>query len=46
MDARFRLKEGASATARTIASFETDTPLKSGWAWGQKYLKGGIALMR
>jgi hypothetical protein len=28
---------------RTIATFETDTPLKSGWAWGQKYLKGGIA---
>jgi hypothetical protein len=39
----FRLKEGASATVRTIATFETDTPLKSGWAWGQKYLKGGIA---
>jgi hypothetical protein len=39
----FRLKEGASTTVRTIATFETDTPLKSGWAWGEKYLKGGIA---
>jgi hypothetical protein len=39
----FRLKEGASGTVRTIAVFDTDTPLKSGWAWGQKYLKGGIA---
>ena len=39
----FRLKEGASATVRTIATFDTDSPLGSGWAWGQHYLKGGIA---
>jgi hypothetical protein len=28
---------------RTIATFDTDRPLKSGWAWGQQHLKGGIA---
>jgi hypothetical protein len=35
-----------SATSRgikTIAWFNTPTPLKSGWAWGQRYLENGIA---
>ena len=27
---------------RAIASFDTDTPLHSGWAWGQKYLNKGV----
>lgn len=27
-----------------IAWFETETPLRSGWAWGQKHLKDGISL--
>jgi hypothetical protein len=27
---------------RAIATFDTETPLRSGWAWGQKYLKGGV----
>jgi hypothetical protein len=27
---------------RSIAAFDTDTPLRSGWAWGQKHLKGGV----
>jgi hypothetical protein len=39
----FRLKAGAAGTVRTIAAFDSETPLKSGWAWGQQYLKGGIA---
>ncbi|MEX2283878.1 MAG: M14 family metallopeptidase [Gemmatimonadota bacterium] len=26
----------------TIARFDTDTPLRSGWAWGQKYLENGV----
>ena len=30
------------ASVRPIAVFDTDTPLHSGWAWGQKYLKGGV----
>ena len=33
----------ASATnVHVIARFDTDKPLKSGWAWGQPYLKDGI----
>ena len=27
---------------RVIASFDNPTPLRSGWAWGQKYLDGGV----
>jgi hypothetical protein len=27
-----------------VAWFETDAPLRSGWAWGQHYLKGGLAV--
>jgi hypothetical protein len=40
----FRL--GPSATSRgikTIAWYNTRTPLRSGWAWGQHYLENGIA---
>ena len=39
----FRIRGGAHASVRPIATFDTDTPLKSGWAWGQQHLKGGIA---
>jgi hypothetical protein len=28
---------------RPVAWFDTKEPLKSGWAWGQHYLEGGIA---
>lgn len=27
----------------TLAWFDTDKPLRSGWAWGQQYLEDGIA---
>ncbi len=40
----FRL--GSSAAARgvkAIAWFDTKTPLRSGWSWGQHYLEGGVA---
>jgi hypothetical protein len=30
---------------RVLASFETAAPLRSGWAWGQKYLAGGVAAL-
>jgi hypothetical protein len=33
----------ASAGVRAFATFDTATPLHSGWAWGQKYLEGGVA---
>jgi hypothetical protein len=29
---------------KPIAWFDSDKPLRSGWAWGQNYLKGGIAI--
>jgi hypothetical protein len=42
----FRLGPGAAgAGVRTIASFDSPTPLRSGWAWGQKYLDGGVAAL-
>jgi hypothetical protein len=28
-----------------LAWFENETPLRSGWAWGQKYLKDGVAAL-
>jgi hypothetical protein len=36
----FSIADGAPVVP--IATFDTDTPLHSGWAWGQKYLKGGV----
>ena len=39
----FKLGPGAAAAGvRTIALFDSPTPLHSGWAWGQKYLDGGV----
>jgi hypothetical protein len=39
----FSLAPGAEeAGVKVIARFDTATPLRSGWAWGQKYLEGGI----
>ena len=39
----FALKAGADpATVRPIATIDTATPLRSGWAWGQAYLKDGV----
>jgi hypothetical protein len=39
----FQLGEGAAAAGvRSVASFDGPTPLRSGWAWGQKYLDGGV----
>ena len=39
----FKLGAGADAAGvRRRAWFDTDSPLHSGWAWGQKYLKDGV----
>jgi hypothetical protein len=39
----FRLEpEAERAGARRIAWFDGPVPLRSGWAWGQKYLDGGV----
>ena len=39
----FRLApEAASAGVKPLAWFGTTPPLRSGWAWGQNYLKHGV----
>jgi hypothetical protein len=39
----FKLKPDASqAGVRAIAWFDSPTPLRSGWAWGQQYLDKGV----
>jgi hypothetical protein len=35
----------ADPSMRVIATFADATPLRSGWAWGQKYLAGGVAAL-
>jgi hypothetical protein len=40
----FKFDDGADAKGlKRLAWFATDKPLHSGWAWGQAYLKDGIA---
>ena len=40
----FQFGDGAEAQGlKRLAWFATDKPLHSGWAWGQAYLKDGIA---
>ena len=42
----FRLAEGASDKGlRPVGWFNTRTPLRSGWAWGQEHLDGGVAVI-
>jgi hypothetical protein len=39
----FKLGPGAAAAGvRAIAWFDSPAPLRSGWAWGQTYLDGGV----
>lgn len=41
----FRLKPEASIRElKPVAWFDSDRPLRSGWAWGQKYLQDGVAV--
>lgn len=42
------MKLGSNASSlgiRALATFDTDKPLTSGWAWGQELLKGGAAMV-
>ncbi len=42
--ATFRLAPDAEMRGVTpVAWYDSDTPLRSGWAWGQGYLQGGVA---
>ena len=36
--------DAAAKGVKPIAWFDTPNPLKSGWAWGQNYLEGGVAM--
>jgi hypothetical protein len=41
----FKLAAGAEAAGvRPVGWFDSDAPLKSGWAWGQQYLKNGVTI--
>jgi hypothetical protein len=43
----FRLEPDAAAKGvRPLAWYDTSTPLRSGWAWGQNYLQGGTAMVQ
>ena len=37
--------DAAAKGLKRIAWFETKTPLRSGWAWGQEHLDGGTAVV-
>jgi hypothetical protein len=37
--------EAVAAGVRPVAWFDSDHPLRSGWAWGQQYLKDGVAAL-
>src|SRR5206468_794585 len=36
--------EPTSSPLRRVAWFDSKTPLRSGWAWGQEHLDGGVAI--
>jgi hypothetical protein len=39
----FRLGAGAEAAGvKRIGWFDTKTPLRSGWSWGESYLENGV----
>jgi hypothetical protein len=38
----WRFTEASSTNVKAIAWFDSPTPLRSGWAWGQQYLDKGI----
>jgi hypothetical protein len=42
----FRLGANAKESGlKAVAWFDSKTPLRSGWAWGQHYLEGGVAVI-
>jgi hypothetical protein len=38
------LPEALAQGVQKVAWFDSDAPLRSGWAWGQQYLKDGVAM--
>ena len=41
----FRLASAAPGATHRVAWFASASPLRSGWAWGQKYLEHGVAVV-
>ncbi|MBL8190931.1 MAG: peptidase, partial [Acidobacteria bacterium] len=42
----FRLKPEAALTGlKPVAWFDNGSPLRSGWAWGQRYLQDSVAVI-
>ena len=41
----FRLTGHSAGTADRVAWFSSAAPLRSGWAWGQKFLENGVAVV-
>ncbi len=42
----FRLSDDAKTNGlQRVAWFDSKTPLRSGWAWGQEHLEGGVAIV-
>jgi hypothetical protein len=39
----FRITADSGRRVRVIAEYDSRTPLRSGWAWGENLLEGGIA---
>ncbi len=43
----FKLEAGAEAQGvKPVAWFDSASPLRSGWAWGQEHLQGGAAIVQ
>jgi hypothetical protein len=38
-------RPASDPSIRVIATFDSATPLRSGWAWGQQYLSGGVVAL-
>jgi hypothetical protein len=36
--------EAPASRLRPVVWFDSAKPLRSGWAWGQQYLEGGVAV--
>ncbi|MBX3401637.1 MAG: peptidase [Gemmataceae bacterium] len=46
MSPTFRLTGGIEPVGiKKVAWFDSKAPLRSGWAWGQDYLEGGVAIV-
>ena len=41
----FAPRTGAGSDMRAVAWFASPTPLRSGWAWGEKYFDKGIGIV-